>query len=236
MVCAQHATLHLLTRTLLSPRHQVRPLPLDGGSNHGRGSSHGKGGAQPWGGYSEAELLALAAAVERCSTHPIAKAIAKAAEAQRHGDRATQPGGKGKGGSAPGGGATAEEGSFVQEPGSGVTATVSGRRVSVGTVEWVTRGPGLQQQAAPAAEGPDGPAAAAVAAPEPPPVQAPQGAPSAADLQPGHILVYVGVDGQVAGASSKSMDAQCLAAMLGWLALVWHWHAGMAPLAPLRCK
>ena len=157
------------------------------------GSSSNKGGCSP------GELLLLAAAVERGSTHPIARAIARAA-AGAEGAR---------GGEAGGAGYTAVDGSFVQEPGSGVTATVAGKRVSVGTLEWVTR----QQQQQPQ---PDAALAAAGTA-EPPPgaatssssggdAQAPAAAAAAAAAatavaasKPGHILVYVGLEGRVAG-------------------------------------
>lgn len=168
---------------------EVRPLPAAAAAAQAGKGRHGGGSPAD----DPQQLLLLAAAVERGSTHPLAKAIAAAAAAGGGGDLA------------------AEDGSFVQEPGSGVTATVAGRRVSVGTLEWVTRPPQQQQQAAPEARGEDGqPAAAApLISLDEQERQAPAPTPgAAADLaaaeaavatsRPGHILVYVGVDGQAA--------------------------------------
>ena len=191
----------------------VRPLQ-PAASTKAAGKHHG----QSLHAEDPAELLRLAAAVERGSTHPLAKAIA-AAVAVRGSE------GNGKDGSS--GAAheyTAEEGSFVQEPGSGVTATVAGRRVSVGTLEWVTR-PWHAQQAQQAqqqseqqqGEQPPGeqPGSALISLDEQERRLAAaaaggaSGDASTAELaaaeqavavsRPGHILVYVGIDGRAAG-------------------------------------
>ncbi len=88
--------------------------------------------------YSETTLLQLAAAAERSTTHPVAKAVTTAATAaaanaaphthsHSHGHTLTQSE------------LTVTPGSFVQEPGSGVRATVGGKVVSVGTLEWLAR-------------------------------------------------------------------------------------------------
>ena len=150
-----------------------------------------------------AQLLALAAAVEQGSTHPIARAILGAAAA------ASTAAGGGGGGAPP---EAAKEGSFQQEPGSGVTATVGRRTVSVGTLEWVTRG----QPGAAAADGgsPDGGQGGGAPADE-------EAAAATAATRPGHILVYVGVDGGVAGslevADEPRPDAAATVARLGRL-------------------
>ncbi|CAN6466789.1 unnamed protein product [Victoria cruziana] len=69
----------------------------------------------------EFEILRLAAAVESNSSHPIARAIVKAAEAIgcAHGKVA--------------------DGSFKEEPGSGAMAIVEYKEVLVGTLEWLLR-------------------------------------------------------------------------------------------------
>ena len=155
-------------------------------------------------GEDPAELLLLAAAVERGSTHPIARAIAKAAvEASSSNNKASS-------GTSSSSSYTAIDGSFVQEPGSGVTATVEGRRVAVGTLEWVTR---QQQQAAAeaaaaAAAGAEGMSSGAASGDGAPGTLQQQRAAVDAEIasaaaatasRPGHILVYVGLDGRVAG-------------------------------------
>ncbi|KAL4430152.1 hypothetical protein ABPG77_004934 [Micractinium sp. CCAP 211/92] len=172
--------------------------------------------------HDPTELLLLAAAVERGSTHPLARAIAAAADAagsngSSNGSSSASCNGNGSGA----GQHVAEEGSFVQEPGSGVTALVAGRRVSVGTLEWVTRpaeeqaagaaaaadaAPGVlhsldEQDAARAAAAGSGSSnngggGSSMAAPSQASVAA---ATAAAISRPGHILVYVGIDGQLAG-------------------------------------
>ncbi len=68
------------------------------------------------GGVDEAELLRLAGSLERGSEHPLAKAIVR--EAEKAGARL----------------AAAEK--FESIAGKGVTATIEGRRVAVGTREW----------------------------------------------------------------------------------------------------
>eukprot|EP00887_Chlorella_sp_A99_P000769 scaffold5.g769.t1 len=169
---------------------------------HERGGE-GEGRERDAGEDARRSLLLLSAAVERGSSHPLAVAIRREAVA------AVAAGG---GAPAP----EAEEGSFVQEPGSGVTARVGGRLVSVGTMEWVTRSgrPEEQQQqaesrqASGAAAGP-GPGSLAAAAggsgadsgaPAPSPAAAAAGeAAEEARVRPGHILVHVGLDGQLVG-------------------------------------
>ncbi|CAM6089371.1 unnamed protein product [Calypogeia fissa] len=82
------------------------------------GSEAGESGTSKW---SEKELLALAAGVERSTSHPIAKALVNAASAA--GCRYTE----------------VKDGSFEQEPGSGAMAVVEGKRVAVGSLEWMQR-------------------------------------------------------------------------------------------------
>ena len=204
----------------------VRPLPAGkAASKAAAGKHHG----QELHAEDPAELLRLAAAVERGSTHPLARAIAAAVAAPSGGGRTEN----GNAGGASSSGAphqyTAEEGSFVQEPGSGVTATVAGRRVSVGTLEWVTR-PWQAQQAQQQGEqaGEQQPAeqqgsalisldeqerrlaAAAVGSGSDGSTSSSSSSGSTtaelaaaeqavAASRPGHILVYVGIDGRAAG-------------------------------------
>ena len=68
----------------------------------------------------EARLLAVAAAVERGSEHPLAGAIVAAARER--------------------GGAVLTAGDFTSEPGRGATALVDGLRVHVGSAEWLRAG------------------------------------------------------------------------------------------------
>src|SRR5688500_17328572 len=68
--------------------------------------------ALPLAGFSEEELLRLAATADRRSEHPLAEAIVKGARAR--------------------GVAFGEPSEFVAVPGRGVEATVEGRRVAVG--------------------------------------------------------------------------------------------------------
>jgi Cu2+-exporting ATPase len=92
-------------------------------------------------------LLQLAAAVERSTTHPVAKALVNAADAAAGGSSI-----EGSHNAAPQPKEQPRQPmplhprqlevdpeSFVQEPGSGVTALVGGRRVSVGTLDWLSR-------------------------------------------------------------------------------------------------
>ncbi|CAH2077017.1 unnamed protein product [Thlaspi arvense] len=71
--------------------------------------------------WSEVEVLVLAAAVESNTTHPVGKAIVKAARARNCQTM------------------KAEDGTFTEEPGSGAVAIVNNKRVAVGTLEWVQR-------------------------------------------------------------------------------------------------
>ena len=68
-----------------------------------------------------ARLLALAAAVERSSSHPIGKAVVAAADAEGLPALAV------------------EDGSLLQEAGSGVRGRVDGVEVAIGTWEWAQR-------------------------------------------------------------------------------------------------
>jgi P-type Cu+ transporter len=68
-------------------------------------------------GVDEADVLRHAAEVERLSEHPLAEAIVRAA-AERHL-------------------ALSDATKFLSEPGRGVAATVDGRRVVVGSAEWL---------------------------------------------------------------------------------------------------
>ncbi|GLI68631.1 hypothetical protein VaNZ11_013109 [Volvox africanus] len=103
-----------------------------------------------------------------------------------------------------------KDGSFVQEPGNGVAAMVGGRRVAVGTLDWLQR-QGADVAAAEAALAAYGAAGAAGATsplsaedldfPEPPPPAVASAAAAAAVQGVGnsHSRVYVAVDGAVAG-------------------------------------
>jgi Cu+-exporting ATPase len=68
---------------------------------------------KPFGGFTEAELLALAAAVERFSEHPLALAVVRGAEKR--------------------GIAIPPATGFLSQPGRGVTASVGSRQVAVGS-------------------------------------------------------------------------------------------------------
>eukprot|EP00899_Mesostigma_viride_P014711 jgi/Mesvir1/23240/Mv09242-RA.2 len=82
----------------------------------------GQGGAgSTWSG-GEADLLALAEAVERSSNHPLARAVTSAAEAAGR-----------AGALAP------LDGSFVEVAGCGASAMVDGHKVAVGNLDWLTR-------------------------------------------------------------------------------------------------
>ncbi|RDX92219.1 Copper-transporting ATPase PAA1, chloroplastic [Mucuna pruriens] len=70
---------------------------------------------------SDVEVLRLAAGVESNSVHPVGKAIVDAARAFNcHNAKVT-------------------DGTFLEEPGSGAVATIDNKKVSVGTLEWITR-------------------------------------------------------------------------------------------------
>jgi len=128
--------------------------------------------------FSAEELLALAGAVEVASTHPIGKAIIKAADSS---NKSTN--------NAP---LVAVEGSFIQEPGSGVVATVEGQRVAVGNFKWVESQVAQQaQQAVISSNGTSNGTSSIVT----PPVTNMSTTPT----QPGHILVYVSIDSHIAG-------------------------------------
>ncbi|KAK9817276.1 hypothetical protein WJX72_012145 [[Myrmecia] bisecta] len=129
---------------------------------------------------AEADLLAYAAAVERHTSHPIAKAVVAAAEAsgRSHLD--------------------VEDGSLMQEAGSGVCGRVRGALVAVGSLEWVQRhtsgsegagGPSSTRQAAADRE------AASPAANQ----ASSSGREPELGCQSGHMLVYIGIGGGLAG-------------------------------------
>jgi Cu2+-exporting ATPase len=71
------------------------------------------------GAAAETALLSLAAAVERCARHPLARAVTSAADAAAAPVRAV------------------EAASFRQEPGAGARARVDGRDVAVGSLSWL---------------------------------------------------------------------------------------------------
>ncbi|TKY59502.1 Copper-transporting ATPase PAA1 [Spatholobus suberectus] len=74
---------------------------------------------------SDVEVLRLAAAVESNSVHPVGKAIVDAAQAVNcHNAKQNLQ---------------ATDGTFLEEPGSGAVATIDSKKVSVGTLEWITR-------------------------------------------------------------------------------------------------
>ena len=73
----------------------------------------------PSGADAEARLLSLAAAVERCARHPLARAVTAEADARK----------------VPA--LPVEDASFRQEPGAGALARVSGRAVAVGNLAWL---------------------------------------------------------------------------------------------------
>lgn len=75
-------------------------------------------------GFTETEVLRLAAAVEVASEHPVARAIAAAGIAQ---------------GAADDDGALPYVVDFRSEPGGGVTGTVAGRRVAAGRTGWLVQ-------------------------------------------------------------------------------------------------
>ncbi|XP_061362408.1 copper-transporting ATPase PAA1, chloroplastic-like, partial [Gastrolobium bilobum] len=70
---------------------------------------------------SDVEVLRLAAGVESNSVHPVGRAIVDAAQAVNCHN------------------AKVADGTFLEEPGSGAVATIDNKKVSVGTLEWITR-------------------------------------------------------------------------------------------------
>ncbi|KAG2497846.1 hypothetical protein HYH03_004113 [Edaphochlamys debaryana] len=206
-------------------------------------SSSGDAGG-PGCGVAADLVLQLAAAAERRTTHPVALALVRAADQlhpewkqqQQQGAASAGDGNaavngssgssnSGNGQTAPASAAAAAaldlsvaEGSFVQEPGSGVSAVVGGRRVAVGTLEWLSRQGADVSAAEPAlasyGTAPPPAAAAAVSVmasadgvdidfPEAPAPRS-AGRPGSArgDVQGlgnSHSRVYVAVDGVVAG-------------------------------------
>ncbi len=135
-------------------------------------------------------ILSLAALVESNTTHPVAQAIvhAAAANASSRADNSSADAPASHSGQL-------EPGTFVQEPGSGVFAIVSGKRVSVGSLEWLSR-QGVYQAVA----GPEGLAEAARLRFEDPLPSSSSGM----GVGNSHSRVYVGVDGKMVG----SIDVQ----------------------------
>jgi Cu2+-exporting ATPase len=101
-------------------------------------------------GLNENQLLALTAAVERSTTHPVAQALVRAAA--RASGSSSSNGSSSKDatatdGSSSGNGNSNSEpllpsvqpGTFNQEPGSGVRGIVDGKLVCVGTLDWLSR-------------------------------------------------------------------------------------------------
>ncbi|KAI9121026.1 hypothetical protein K1719_008059 [Acacia pycnantha] len=71
--------------------------------------------------WSDIEILRLAAGVESNTVHPVGKAIVEAAQAVNCHN------------------AKVADGTFLEEPGSGAVAIINNNKVSVGTLEWLTR-------------------------------------------------------------------------------------------------
>ncbi|PNH00478.1 Copper-transporting ATPase PAA1, chloroplastic, partial [Tetrabaena socialis] len=168
--------------------------------------------AEALGGAAGADaVLQLAAAAERRTTHPVAQALVRAADQlqphagaggqqqqqqqaqqqaqqeasdphqqqqQQQPQRRQQPLDL-----------HVTDGSFSQEPGSGVAAVVGGRRVAVGTIEWLQRQGADVEAAAAALE-----AYGAVGATASSAVQS-----AVQGVGNSHTRVYVAVDGAVAG-------------------------------------
>ena len=175
------------TGTLTSGKPTVVHVQL-----HKKNSSRGGGGSSEIDTeeeFSEEMLLALAGAVEAASTHPIATAIVKAAKKAAAASSSVNSNSN----------IIADGESFIQEPGSGVVGTVNGRRVAIGSLEWVQSQTELfSQQEAVSGNG-----------------SGKRSASTTADVQkensqnktifnpvagrPGHIFVHVSVDAHIAG-------------------------------------
>jgi Cu2+-exporting ATPase len=204
------------------------PAAAEAGVAGGRPTSH----ILPGG---ERELLALAAAVERQATHPVARALVDASVAAE--ERAGELSSSSEDGSSvdaplvnamPFASLSAEPGTFVQEPGSGAAAVVSGRRVAVGTLEWVRRQQGahLPTSALGSNNNNDGPLFLAAAEEDAAAERAAHGVMEAASSKSGgaggppvgHTQVFVAVDGAVAGvvdvADAVRPDAKATVAAL----------------------
>jgi len=147
----------------------ARVVLVGGGGGGGGAGGKRKGGRRP-ASLAPGEVLALAAAVEAHSAHPVAKAVVQAASSSP----------------APTSSYTSDPASITQEAGSGVAGVVGGRAVRVGNWEWVGRGAGVHQGLPP----PDLLEAAGEAAPA---------SPSTSPPRP-RALAYVSVDGTLVAA------------------------------------
>jgi Cu+-exporting ATPase len=150
--------------------------------------------------------------VEQASSHPLAKAVVQAALSRGH--RIPQ----------------IQDGTFEQEPGSGASATIDGRRIAVGSLDWVERQVSNSQASVSKPQNPGEP----TSAPEPHnPAQPtgdaakPQGLnakPQGLSAKPqglgrlselageGQTVIYVSIDGQVAGAVAMADEIRSDAA------------------------
>jgi P-type Cu+ transporter len=110
---AEHGVL-IKSGTALETAHEIDTIVLDKTGTITKGRPEVTE-VLPAGGFAEAELLALSAAAEKGSEHPLGESIVRAAE-----ERGEQL-------------ATAED--FSAAPGYGIVATVSGRRVLLGNAK-----------------------------------------------------------------------------------------------------
>lgn len=141
--------------------------------------------------------------VEQASSHPLAKAVVQAASSRGH--RIPQ----------------IQDGTFEQEPGSGASATIDGRRIAVGSLDWVERQ--VSNSQASVSQNPAEPTSAS----EPHnPAQPTMNAAKSQGLDAkrpglgrlselagqGQTVIYVSIDGQVAGAVAMADEVRSDAA------------------------
>jgi Cu+-exporting ATPase len=136
--------------------------------------------------------------VEQASSHPLAKAVVQAASSRGH--RIPQ----------------IQDGTFEQEPGSGASATIDGRRIAVGSLDWVERQVSNSQASV---SNPAEPTSASETRnPAPPTGDAkPQGLSAKPQrlselAGQGQTVIYVSIDGQVAGAVAMADEVRSDAA------------------------